>query len=50
MNELEILVGMAEENRSIKKIICSSATMSTTNSTWTGMGLGPGLRFSEAGD
>ena len=28
----------------LEKIPCPSATLSATNSTWTGLGLNPGLR------
>jgi hypothetical protein len=32
------------ENRSTRGQTCSSATLSTTNPTWTNPGLNPGLR------
>jgi hypothetical protein len=32
------------ENRSIRRKTCPNATLSTTNSTWIGMELNPGLR------
>lgn len=35
---------MAGEDRRIRRKICPNATFSTTNSTWTDLGLNPGLR------
>jgi hypothetical protein len=35
---------LTRKNRSTREKICPSATLSTTNPTWTGPGLNPGLR------
>ena len=35
---------LTEENRSTRRKICPSATLTTTNLTWTDPGLNPGLR------
>ena len=35
---------LRDENRSTRRKICPSATLSTTNPTWTGLGVNPGLR------
>jgi hypothetical protein len=35
---------LTEENRSTRGKTCSSATLSTTNPTWTDPGSNPGLR------
>jgi hypothetical protein len=37
------------ENRSTRGETCPSATLSTTNSTWTDPGLNPGLRGESPG-
>jgi hypothetical protein len=39
-----LLNGIAGENRSTRKIICLSDTLSLTNHTWTGPFSTPGLR------
>jgi hypothetical protein len=47
MNELVCSNGgmvLTRENRSTWRKTCLSATLSTTNRTWTGLGLNPGLR------